>query len=119
MRSLLCVCLVACVVLTAGFAGAATPGQVSDNTLAMMGLSGMQSMSDVQGMEVRGTSFVATAGFSYAVSPGSAAASGYVAAGSHYASGNSGSIAASGIGGSLGFVVVGAAAGTTSTAIAH
>ena len=41
MRSLLCVCLVACVVLTAGIAGAANPGQVPDNTLAMIGLSGI------------------------------------------------------------------------------
>ena len=70
MRSLLCVCLVACVVLTAGMAGAANPGQVPDNTLSMIGLSGLQPMSDVQGTEVRGMGDASVSGVNIAKAPG-------------------------------------------------
>ena len=59
MRSLLIVCLVACVALVAGTANAA--GQISDNALAQMGLAGLQTMSDVQGTEIRGMGFAAVA----------------------------------------------------------
>ena len=55
MRSLLIVLLVACVALVAGTANAA--GQISDNALAQMGLAGLQTMSDVQGTEIRGMGF--------------------------------------------------------------
>jgi hypothetical protein len=55
MRSLLVVCLVACLALVAGTANAG--GQISDNTLAQMGIAGLQTMSDVQGTEVRGMGF--------------------------------------------------------------
>ena len=124
MRSLLCVCLVACVVLTAGFAGAANPGQVPDNTLAMLGLSGMQTMTDVQGTEVRGMGGVAVVyGTETATAPGGAkAVNGYFVVDSGRNSATSAgaaiSVAAAGIGGSNGkFVVVGSAA--VGGAIAH
>jgi hypothetical protein len=55
MRLLLVVCVVACVALAAGTVNAA--GQISDNTLAQMGLAGLQTMSDVQGAEIRGMGF--------------------------------------------------------------
>ena len=77
MRSLLVVCLVACVALVAGTANAG--GQISDNTLAQMGLSGLQTMSDLQGTEVRGMGFAAVGGISVASSGHSVAADGYVA----------------------------------------
>ena len=77
MRSLLIVCLVACVALVAGTANAA--GQISDNTLAQMGLAGLQTMSDVQGTEIRGMGFAAVGGISVASSGHSVAADGYVA----------------------------------------
>ena len=116
MRSLLCVCLVACVVLTAGFAGTANPGQVPDNTLAMMGFSGMQTMTDVQGTEIRGMGGVAAVyGVGTATAPGGAhETTGYYASETKstgapvVAAGANAGIAASGIGFSSGkFVVAG------------
>jgi hypothetical protein len=88
MRYLMILCIVVCAALTVSIADAATPGQISDNTLAEMGLAGMQSMSDVQGTEVRGmgfgrtavttaTSYAATSSHgNTAVAAGSASASG-------------------------------------------
>ncbi len=116
MRFLLCACLVACVVMTAGFAGAATPGQVPDNTLAMIGLSGIQPMTDVQGTEVRGMGGTAVVyGTEVATAPiGVVALNGYYAKGTGYyasAAGVAGSLAVSGIGGSSGsFIVAGSIA---------
>jgi hypothetical protein len=80
MRSLLVVCLVACVALVAGTANAG--GQISDNTLAQMGLAGLQTMSDVQGTEVRGMGFYAVIGGTSARGLGACASSSYVASGS-------------------------------------
>ncbi len=37
-------------------------GRVSDRSLARMGLQGMQSISDAQGMTIRGTSFASVSG---------------------------------------------------------
>jgi hypothetical protein len=96
-------------------AGAANPGQVPDNTLSMIGLSGLQPMSDVQGTEVRGMGYASVSGVNIAKAPGgSVAINGYNAtshAGSATAYGVSGSLAVSGIGLSNGhFVVAGAIA---------
>ena len=101
MRSLLIVCLVACVALVAGTANAA--GQISDNTLAQMGLAGLQTMSDVQGTEVRGMGFAAVSGTNTARLFGSTASNSYVAVsdprrGSALAAGASVGIVAAGIG---------------------
>jgi hypothetical protein len=79
MRSLIVLCVVACVALTAGMANAA--GQISDNALSQMGLSGLQTISDVQGTEIRGMGFAAATTSAYAsrreaVTNGSAIASG-------------------------------------------
>jgi hypothetical protein len=51
MRSLLTVCAV---LLVASVACAATPGQVPSATLDSFGLSGMQQMTDAQGLNIRG-----------------------------------------------------------------
>jgi hypothetical protein len=114
MRSLLAVCVV--LALTAGVANAANPGQVPDATLAQLGLSGLQTMSDVQGTDIRGMGFASVSGVEIAKAPGgSVAINGYNTA----SFGNNaktyavaGSIAVSGIGFSNGnFVVAGAIAG--------
>jgi hypothetical protein len=82
MRSLLVVCIVACLALTAGMANAASPGQISDNALAQMGLGGLQPMSDAQGAQVRGMGFVMTNGSATAILWGrTGATSSYVAVG--------------------------------------
>jgi|SRR5579862_7542644 len=66
-------------------------GQVSNQTLNKMGLSGMKVMSDQQGMQVRGLSIAVVGGFSQAASwtRGAEASTTnfYFAAGQHSASG--------------------------------
>ena len=62
MRYLLIASLV---LMVASVACAATPGQVPDSTLAMMGISGAQPMSDVQGADIRGTSFVVKTAYAH------------------------------------------------------
>ena len=79
MRSLLIVCVVACVTLVAGMANAATPSQISDNALAQMGLAGLQTMSDAQGIEIRGMGFAAVAGINTARLNGSTSSNSYLA----------------------------------------
>ena len=113
MRSLLCVSLVACIVLAAGMASAAAPGQVPDNTLAALGLGGMQTMTDVQGTTVRGMGGTAVVyGVGTATAPGGAhETTGYFASNSSYrgsalAAGANIGVAASGVGVSNGFFVV-------------
>ena len=112
MRSLLMVCAVVCLALVAGVATAATPGQVSDATLASFGLSGMQQMSDAQGTHVRGMGFAAVSGFSAARAPGGqVSANNYVAVSATsnaLAAGASVSFAASSVGP---FTVAGIAGG--------
>ena len=67
MRSLFLVCAVVSVLaLTAGMANAANPGQVPNSTLAQLGLSGLQTMSDAQGADVRGMGFNTVSGYSSA-----------------------------------------------------
>ena len=120
MRSLLIA--VACLMLTAGVAYAANPGQVPDATLASFGLSGMQQMTDAQGMNVRGMGFAQVSGYSIANAPGGQQSENqYVAIsnprrGSALAAGASVSVAASGVGlftpgGNYGLVVGGVAGG--------
>jgi opacity protein-like surface antigen len=80
MRSLLVLCAVVSVLaLTAGMANAANPGQVPNSTLAQLGLSGMQPMSDVQGTDIRGMGFVVVSGYALATTYKSTAVAGYVA----------------------------------------
>jgi hypothetical protein len=102
-------------------------GRVSNQSLAKMGLSGMQTMSDAQGMQIRGTSIAVVAGISYAHISGeggsAGSVNGYFAAGNHSASGANLSAAAAGdvtvkgddVKVNFGFV----AAGGFSTAKAH
>jgi hypothetical protein len=107
MRSLLIVCVVACLALTAGMANAANPGQISDNALAQMGLAGMQTMSDAQGAEIRGKGFfgfgVSTNGFAFASMPGGVAGSSYTASGLWNVSGQANASTGIGSGSYIGF----------------
>ena len=100
MRSMLFVCAVVSVLaLTAGMANAANPGQVSNSALAQFGLSGMQTMSDVQGTDIRGKGFVSVSGYSSASLLGGAT-SGYTATaigGNSYATGADFSATAAGV----------------------
>ncbi|HXY37033.1 MAG TPA: hypothetical protein VEI07_22590 [Planctomycetaceae bacterium] len=72
-------------------------GQVSHSSLAKMGLSGMQVMSDDQGMQIRGLSVAVASGGSIATihTLGGSATSvnAYYASGSHDASGDAFSVA--------------------------
>jgi hypothetical protein len=75
-------------------------GQVSSKSLAKMGLAGMKTMDDAQGMTVRGTSVAVVFGISHATISGeggsASSVNGYFAAGHHSASGANASFAASG-----------------------
>src|ERR1700732_3374472 len=102
-------------------------GHVSNNSLAKMGLAGMKTMNDAQGMQIRGTSIAVVAGVSYADISGDGGSAGSItgsfAAGHHSASGANLSAAAAGdvtikgddVKVNFGFV----AAGGFSTAKAH
>ena len=70
MRSLLIVCVVVCLALLPAVANAA--GQVSDATLAQLGLSSMHQMTDTQGVAIRGSGFAKVSGesWSYSSFPG-------------------------------------------------
>jgi hypothetical protein len=115
MKILLAVATVLALTAAPAFAG---EGQVSHKSLAKMGLSSMQTLSDNDGMQIRGLSIAVVGGWSTA---GALTFNGYAtttnfyfAAGSHSASGSNASIAGSG--GLFGSVV---GAGGFSTASAH
>jgi hypothetical protein len=97
-------------------------GQVSSQSLAKMGLSGMHSMTDSQGQQVRGLSIAVAAGGSIAFigvnNGGAASVNTYFAAGKHSASGDNLSGAASLSAGSHGIFVTVVAAGGFSSASA-
>lgn len=126
MRSLIVLCVVVCVVLAAGFASAANPGQVSQDTLSKMGLADLQPMSDVQGTSVRGSGFAAVGGYSFATSGGgvpvfgtnASSGNGYIAVSgprnNALAAGGSVSVSASGVGIFLPNFVAGAVVGSVS-----
>jgi len=83
--------LLACaslVLLSAGSAFAGD-GQVADSTLAKMGLSNMQVMTDAQGMDVRGMALVAVNGYSAAHNHNGESYNQYSASGFKYAKGGS------------------------------
>jgi len=124
MKSLYALAAIVAFSAVPAFAG---EGHVSNNSLAKMGLAGMKTMNDAQGMQIRGTSIAVVAGVSFANISGEGGSAGsingYFAAGHHSASGANLSAAASGdvtIKGddlkvNVGFV----AAGGFSTAKAH
>jgi hypothetical protein len=91
---------VAALVVLAAAPAMAGDGRVSHQSLAKMGLSGMQTMSDAQGMSVRGTSVAVVFGISHATISGeggsASSTNGYFAAGHHSASGANLSVAATG-----------------------
>lgn len=63
MRFWLCVCVALSLAVLPTIANAAD--HVSDAALAQAGLSGMQQMTDAQGMDVRGTGFATVSGGSW------------------------------------------------------
>jgi hypothetical protein len=71
MRSLVAVCVlaVAFVVFGAVTANAADlqQGQVPDQTLAAMGLGGMERLSDAQGQQIRGKSYAIGGNFIFVI----------------------------------------------------
>jgi len=91
MRGLMIVCVVALALVSANVATAA---DVSDQTLATMGLDDMATMSDAQGLEVRGLGFVAVSGYAGAYSWGASAGADYVGIGHQAALGGALAIAA-------------------------
>jgi len=120
MKSILAFASVVAFSVAPAFAG---EGQVSNPSLAKMGLSGMKAMSDAQGMNVRGLSIAVVGGFSQAsIHSGGGEASStnfYFAAGKHSANGAnlSGAAALNVNGYHTSLTVV--AAGGFSTASAH
>ena len=75
----------------------AADGQISSRSLAAMGLHGMATMSDADGMHVRGAS-ATVGGFSLSSVPGAAASSAYYGSGPNSASGYTVSVAANSVG---------------------
>ncbi|HEV8003087.1 MAG TPA: hypothetical protein VGP63_24590 [Planctomycetaceae bacterium] len=118
---------VAALVVLAAAPAMAGDGRVSHHSLSKMGLSGMQVMSDAQGMTVRGTSVAVVFGASYAHISGeggsAGSVNGYFAAGHHSASGANVSFATAGDvsvrGDSVHVSADFVAAGGASTAHAH
>jgi len=96
MKTLLSIASVLVLSAAPAFAG---EGQVTKQSLAKMGLSGMQTMTDSQGQQVRGLSIAVVSGGSIAFigtkGGGAASVNTYFAAGSHSASGDNLSGAAS------------------------
>jgi hypothetical protein len=120
MKSLLAFASVVAFSVAPAFAG---QGQVSDQSLAKMGLSGMKAISDAQGMQIRGLSIAVVSGGSGAHLPGAGAGSSFFAAGSgpgyHSAEGSSSSSATDSL--KVGFfsVSITASSKTSASASAH
>lgn len=96
MRILLSVCCAA-LMASAASTAAAHDGAIDNNTLAAMGLSGVQIVSDQEASSVRGNGFAIAAGGSFAFvgshHAAAGSANGYLAAGHHFAGGVNGSVA--------------------------
>lgn len=101
MKTKVLTCCVAMLLGFAAFAPAADRTAVSNDTLASMGLGGMQQMSDEAGMNVRGKGFAGVFGLGIARAFNSVSTNGYVGTSSPwkqpaYAAGTNGSIAIGG-----------------------
>jgi hypothetical protein len=86
----------AAVVAFSAVSAMAGEGRVSNNALANMGLSGMKSMTDTQGMHIRGLSVTVGGGsiaFIGGVGGGAGSINYYSANGKHSASGDNASVA--------------------------
>jgi hypothetical protein len=118
MKTLLSIASVLVLSAAPAFAG---QGQVSHQSLTKMGLSGMQLMSDDQGMQVRGLSIAVAAGGSIATISGegghATSVNGYFAAGNHSADGNNVSFAADGTSHTVSATVGGHTASVTTTTV--
>ncbi len=67
MRWFMVMCVVALACLFC--ANTATAANVSDQTLAVMGLSDMTKIDDAEGLEVRGLGYVRVSGFAFSWNP--------------------------------------------------
>jgi hypothetical protein len=98
-------------------------GQVSSQSLNKMGLSGMKSMTDAQGLKIRGLSIAVVGGFSTAHQYGDGGSASstnfYFAAGHYSASGNNVSFAAAAEVEGRSFEINAVIAGGASSAHAH
>ncbi len=86
----------AAVVAFSATSAMAAEGQVSNHSLTNMGLAGMKSMSDTQGLQIRGLSVIVGGGSTASIHGvgGSASSTNfYLATGKHSASGNNASVA--------------------------
>lgn len=86
----------AAVVAFSAASAMAGEGRLSDQSLAKMGLAGMHSMSDAQGMHIRGMSVIVGGGSTASISGVGGHASStnfYLATGAHSASGDNASVA--------------------------
>jgi hypothetical protein len=87
----------AAVVAFSAASAMAGEGRVPDHSLAKMGLAGMKTMSDTQGMHIRGLSIAVVGGGSIAsingVGGSAVGVNYYYAAGSHSAVGSNGTVA--------------------------
>jgi hypothetical protein len=63
MRSLLVACVVSMLLVASASAADLQQGQVSNQMLASMGMGGMQTISDVQGQQIRGKAWVIAGNF--------------------------------------------------------
>jgi hypothetical protein len=124
MKSLYALATIVAFSAVPAFAG---EGHVSTNSLAKMGLAGMKTMNDAQGMAIRGLSIAVVSGESHAHISGEGGSASseneYFAAGHHSASGANVSFAVAGDiktkGDDLKINVGFVAAGGFSTAKAH
>ncbi len=86
----------AAVVAFSAASAMAGEGRLSDQSLAKMGLAGMHSMSDAQGMHIRGMSVIVGGGSTASINGVGGHASStnfYLATGAHSASGDNASVA--------------------------
>ena len=86
----------AAVVAFSAASAMAGDGRLSDPSLAKMGLAGMHSMSDAQGLHIRGMSVIVGGGSTASINGVGGHASStnfYLAAGRHSASGDNASVA--------------------------
>src|SRR4051812_23396033 len=84
MKSLLAIAAVLAFSAVPAFAA---DGYVSQNSLSKMGLSGMKSISEEKGMEIRGLAIAVVGGHSTASVPGATSSNFYFASGHHEADG--------------------------------
>jgi hypothetical protein len=87
MKNCLIAALAVCVITLCGTLRAGEPTAISADTLSAMGLSGMQTMSDDQGLAVRGMGYAKVTGYISIRTPYISIFETKYAKGKHYAEG--------------------------------